>query len=123
VNHFKTQKYTGSVVNDKIKFDKVLEFAFEFKNQMIDLDSIFGHLPSKYAVAYFEYNDAYDSLMLLKPEKIKYTLAYVPVKDDKPNYLRPVLMAISDSGNIILEHKDFPKGTFLQKSFPPPPNN
>ncbi|MCH6236819.1 hypothetical protein [Cognataquiflexum rubidum] len=122
-SYFKIPEKPGSIVNREIEFSEVLQFAFEFKNLMIDLDSIFGHLPSKYAVAYFEYNDAYDSLMLLKPEKIKYTMAYVPIKDDKPNYLRPVLMGIDNSGKTIIDREGYSYGTFLQKSFPPPPNN
>jgi len=119
--YYRNHNEPDPIVNKEIEFGKVLDFAFQFKNLMIDLDSIFGHLPSKYAVAYFDFNDAYDSLLDLNPIKIKYTMAYIPIKGDKPNYLRPVLMGIDNSGKIIIERNGYSKGTFLQKSFPPPP--
>lgn len=108
----------------QIEFGEVLKFAIEFKNLMIDLslNPAFGHLPSKYAVAYFKFNDSYRDFMKLNPTKIKYTMAYIPIDDDKPNFLRPILIGIDNSGKAIIEHKDYPNGTFLQKSFPPPPN-
>lgn len=120
--YFKSFNKLSSIEIKKIKFDKVLEFAFEFKNLMIDLDSIFGHLPSKYAVAYFEFNDSYMDFIKLNPVNIKYTMVYIPDKNHKPNFLRPVLMGIDSTGNIIIEREGFSIGTFLQKSTPPPPN-
>jgi hypothetical protein len=117
---------TEIINNKEIEFTKVLHFAFAFKNLMIDLDSIFGHLPSKYAVSYFEFNQAYDDFMKLNPDKVKYTMGFFPVGTDdiyhKPNYFRPVLMAIGRNGKIIHNDPAYAKGTFLQRSFPPPPN-
>jgi hypothetical protein len=120
--YFLEHKHSSPLLEkDTLDFIKVINFSLRFKNLMIDKIPKFGYLPTKYAVAIFEFNESYNDFINQNPSKIMYVMGYMKDTKHSPNYLRPILVGIRNDGLTILNRNDLKIPTFLQRSVPPPP--
>lgn len=115
---------TTSVKNTKIDKVRVLQFSRAFKSLM----SIISPNPfdqyCKYPVAFFENTDAYKDFMNNDSKFVRYYLGLSFDPDHKPNYFRPVLVGVEDSGltRVSSTNRNKDDEPFIQKSVPPPPH-
>ncbi|MFZ5999309.1 MAG: hypothetical protein ACOYW3_02290 [Bacteroidota bacterium] len=106
--------------NRVIPYSTVQKYALAFKQHA---SKMIPYNPCKYVVAYFENNSYFNDFMWRQPSKIGYFLGLTTADGHKPNYLRPVLAGFAADGSIIASKKLAGGEPFLQKSWPPPPDN
>ncbi|MCB0488196.1 MAG: hypothetical protein R2820_13930 [Cyclobacteriaceae bacterium] len=109
----------------KISRQDVLDFAENFRS-LLSIISPNGIGPySKYMVSIFEKNPSYDEFLNRNGglTHIRYYLGLSHDIDHEPNWLRPVLAGVDAQRRTVYNRANLNVGTFLQKSFPPPPYN